>query len=109
METVLATTAIKEHMIMKDLLVFLFYYKDGELYWRRKPAITVDISKPAGSVNGGGFREIRINSKRYRTDMLIWIYHNDVLDDESKYTKKLVHLDDDKLNSRIENLALKFK
>jgi hypothetical protein len=102
MSAILATSKIKKSMLTKDFLIFLFHYNDGNLYWRRKPAITSDLSKPAGSINGGGFREIRINRNRYRVDFLVWVYHNDV--PHGSY--KIQALDKDKLNTRIENLIL---
>ena len=99
---ILTTSQIRRSMITKDLLIFLFYYRDGDLYWRVPPAITVDISKPAGSVNGGGFREVRINKNRYRVDLLVWIYFNGAVPDGFV----IKHKDENKLNSRVENLKL---
>jgi hypothetical protein len=99
---VLATSKIKRSMITKDLLIFLFHYNEGNLYWRIKPAITVDISKPAGSMNGAGYREVRINKNRYRVDFLVWVYHYDV----PHGNFKIRPLDKDKSNTLIENLIL---
>ena len=99
---ILTTSDIRRSNLSRDLLTFLFYYKEGDLYWRVKPAITVDISKPAGSINGGGFREIRINKNRYRVDFLVWIYFTDTPPGRCV----IKHKDENKLNTRFENLKL---
>jgi len=102
-DKIMMTTGMRKREVLnKEMLNFLFYYKDGELYWRAKPSYSTPLDQPAGTVNGGGFREVRVNTNRYRVDLLIWIMHYGII--ESGF--KLAHLDEDKLNCKINNLFL---
>ena len=41
-------------MITQNLLLYLFDYINGELFWKVKPSHSVDITKPAGCLHHTG-------------------------------------------------------
>jgi hypothetical protein len=80
-----------EQIITKELLNKLFEYKDGELF--RKSG------KKAGCINKvRGYKSININGKSYTNHRLIFLMHNNYL------PKYLDHIDNNRLNNKIENL-----
>jgi hypothetical protein len=77
----------------------LFDYRDGELYWKERINVSIDLSKPAGDIDTKGYRRIQIEGKRYRAHRLIWKYHY------GKDPKEFIdHIDGNKTNNNIENL-----
>ena len=76
----------------------LFEYRNGVLYWRKKPANSVNITKPAGSIGSSGYLSIGIKYKLYLTHRLIFLYHHGYI------PKTLDHINNNKLDNRIENL-----
>ena len=77
----------------------LFYYKDGELYWKERIHSSIDLSKPAGYIDTNGYRAIQIEGKLYRAHRLVWKYHY------GKDPKEFIdHIDGNRLNNNIENL-----
>jgi hypothetical protein len=77
----------------------LFDYRDGDLYWKVRPARNVDISKPAGSVNSWGYRQIQFKGKQYYAHRLVWLYVHGKFPNE-----QIDHINGDKLDNNIENL-----
>lgn len=77
----------------------LFYYKDGELYWKERIHSSIDLSKPAGKIEKNGYRAIGIEGKLYKAHRLIWKYHY------GKDPKEFIdHIDGNGTNNNIENL-----
>jgi hypothetical protein len=77
----------------------LFYYKDGQLYWKERIHWSIDLSKPAGDIDTNGYRRIQIEGKRYKAHRLIWKYHY------GKDPKEFIdHIDGNKINNDIKNL-----
>lgn len=76
----------------------LFEYRDGKLYWvvslYRQPC----IGKIAGTKNGNGYMQVRVNGKIVLQHRVIFLYHHGYL------PKFIDHIDHDRTNNRIENL-----
>lgn len=87
------------------LLLSLFQYDSGKLYWKIKPCKNIDNGQEAGGIHILGYHRIAYNRKRYATHRLIWIYHNGKI--PNNYT--IDHIDRNKLNNKIENLRLATK
>jgi hypothetical protein len=75
----------------------LFDYKDGELYWK-KSGPNKRTDRPAGAVNGDGYRRIKYMYKLYAVHRLVWAYHGN---DPAAF---IDHINGDVLDNRIENL-----
>jgi|688.fasta_scaffold1518842_1 hypothetical protein len=78
----------------------LFTYKEGELYWN----VQTCASRPAGSLAGYSKKDkncriITVNSISYKSQDLIYLYHNNRLP-----LGTLTYIDGDPMNNRIENL-----
>lgn len=73
----------------------LFYYKNGELYWKIN-------NKIAGYISNNDRRIIMIKYKNYVSHRLIWVYFNG----DIPAGMQIDHLDHNKKNNRIENLRL---
>ena len=61
----------------------------------------VCAGKDAGFINSEGFPTIKLGEKDYRIKKLVWLWHHGYYP-----TGRVVELDGDKLNTRIENLSL---
>ena len=81
----------------QDLVRKLFDYKDGNLY-RRVSKQGVRIGNLAGSVDSGGYWNIGINYKLYKSHRLIFLYHHGYL------PKYIDHIDGNPANNNITNL-----
>jgi hypothetical protein len=59
----------------QDILIELFDYRDGDLWWRVRPKQSrVNIDKPAGRVNAFGYRRIQAKGRDYPAHWLVWLY-----------------------------------
>jgi hypothetical protein len=85
-------------MITQQLLKELFYYRDGELYWKFSVSRNVKAGAIAGTVKGNGYRNIKIKSKQYLVHRIIFLYHHGYV------PEFLDHINTNKLDNRIENL-----
>lgn len=90
-------TREKKNGVTQELLIELFEYRDGGLYWRENPSNSVDIEFEAG-YSRGYYRCITLGGSSYKTHRLIYLMHNGFL---SRY---IDHRDGDSFNNRIENL-----
>lgn len=84
----------------KELLSEIFEYKDGELLWKIKRSGTKGIGTIAGSIYNDGYRVATVNGNRYGVHRLIWILHNDFIQDGCE----IDHIDGNRLNNNISNL-----
>ena len=84
--------------ITKEILNFLFDYKDGELYWKFSLSCKSPKGTIAGSIKHDKYRRIGLNKKSYLAHRLIFMMHYG-------YMPEIVdHIDGNRLNNRIENL-----
>ena len=85
----------------QDLLKELFEYKDGKLLnrYQRKRALKGEV---AGYVNIRGYRRIKINSKSYPANRLVYIYHYG----DAPAEFQVDHINGKRDDNRIENLRL---
>jgi hypothetical protein len=85
-------------MITQELVLKLFEYKDGCLYWKSMPYKRNDlIGTEAGTLDGDR-RQITINKKHYKTHRLVYLMFHGFI------PKEIDHIDNNPLNNRIENL-----
>ena len=93
-------------MTMYDTIHDLFQYRDNNLYWKEQPN-SVDMSKPAGCFNAGGYRSIRINGKLYLAHRLIYQMFNEQWDiTDNSHDNSVDHADRDPRNNNIDNLRI---
>lgn len=88
---------MKTNELPADLLHELFEYRDGELYWKQ-PGKSRQMGRPAGGINGDGYRRIKINGKLYAVHRLVWVMHGN---DPVPFVD---HINGEVLDNRIENL-----
>ena len=88
---------MKTNELAADLLHELLEYRDGELYWKQ-PGKSRQMGKPVGSVNGDGYKRVKINRKLYAIHRLVWVLHGN---DPVPFVD---HINGDVLDNRIENL-----
>lgn len=84
--------------ITKEILNFLFNYKNGELYWNFSLSCKSPKGNIAGSIKGDGYRRIGLNKKPYLAHRLIFMMHHGYL------PKVVDHIDGNRQNNCIENL-----
>jgi hypothetical protein len=84
--------------LTKEILNFLFDYKDGELYWKFSLSSKSPKGNIAGSIKHDGYRRIGLDKKVYLAHRLIYMmfygYMPEIVD----------HIDGNKLNNKIDNL-----
>jgi len=88
---------MKTNELAADLLHELLEYRDGELYWKQ-PGKSRQMGRPAGGINGDGYRRIKINGKLYAVHRLVWVMHGN---DPVPFVD---HINGEVLDNRIENL-----
>lgn len=81
----------------QEVLHSLFTYKDGELYWKVRPAQRVKINDIAGSFSAG-YKQVYIKSKPYKSHRIIFMMHYGYAPDQ------IDHIDGNPSNNKIENL-----
>jgi hypothetical protein len=75
-----------------------FIYSNGELLWKKNVRSDL-IGKPAGCVKAKGYRYVGLNNKHYRVHRLIFLMFRGYM------PECIDHINDDRLDNRIENLA----
>ena len=83
--------------LTQDLVRELFDYRNGNLYWK-KSGSGRNFGDIAGNVQKDGYVRITINSRKYLSHRLIFLYHHGYL------PEFLDHIDGDKGNNNITNL-----
>ena len=75
-----------------------YKYRDGKLYYSWAANKRVFAGEEVGYVNNTGYLSVSIGTKSYLVHRLIFLMHH-------RYLPDLIdHIDQDKLNNRIENL-----
>jgi len=84
--------------ITQTLVKDLFEYNDGVLYWKNPTSGRMKKGLRAGRYGKRGYIETGINYKRYKNHRIIFLmFHG--------YLPEIVdHIDNNKLNNKIENL-----
>lgn len=85
-------------MNTQESLKNLFYYKDGNLYWKNDNKAKKIKDKIAGDIGSTGYISISKDRKRYLAHRLIYLFHHGYL------PKYVDHIDRNKTNNKIENL-----
>ncbi|MBP9778830.1 MAG: HNH endonuclease [Rickettsiaceae bacterium] len=78
----------------------LFEYRDGDLYWKITPSNKIKKGDKAGSMNSTGYRQVGIGKNVYRYGRIIYLMFHSYLPECVSY------IDDNPLNTRIENLRV---
>jgi hypothetical protein len=91
----------------QELLKTLFTYQNGKLFWKVNPVHWNNLKhKEAGSIDKTtGYRQVKYQEKKYLIHRLIWeSYYGPIPKD-----KVIDHINQNKLDNRIENLRLASK
>ena len=80
----------------------LFKYREGNLYWKIKPAKRIKIGNKAGCLHHTGYSVVITNNVHYQMHRIIWVYHYGAIPSNLQ----IDHIDGDKANNMIENLRL---
>lgn len=86
----------------QDTLNQLFEYRDGMIFWRKRPAFNIPAGSRAGSFSNDGYRKLKINNIGYVEHRIIWIMFNG----EMPEGYQIDHKDCNPSNNKIENLRL---
>jgi hypothetical protein len=94
--------ATKKHdKLSKDLLHELFEYKDGELYWKKRPslkAVQAKIGNKAGTICNNLYKQVSINKEYYYIHRIIFAMFY------GYFPNFVDHIDGNPSNNKIENL-----
>jgi hypothetical protein len=84
--------------ITQTLVKDLFEYNDGVLYWKNPTSVRMKKGLRAGRYGKRGYMETSIHYNRYKNHRIIFLmFHG--------YLPKIVdHIDNNRLNNKIENL-----
>ena len=80
----------------------LFEYREGNLYWKIRPAKNVKIGNKAGYSSSKNYVSLSINSVQYKMHRIIWVYHYGAIPN----ILQIDHIDGNRVNNIIENLRL---
>lgn len=74
-------------------------YRDGKLYWKKRPSNAAKMDVPVGKLDGGYLRFF-FKGKSHRVHRVVWMMHNGVIPEGYE----IDHLYHDKEDNRIEML-----
>lgn len=86
----------KCNSISQLMVLELFTYHDGQLFWNAKRKGRK--RSQAGYQSKAGYTQIRIDGKLFYLHRLVWIYHN------GDAINEIDHIDGNPTNNKIENL-----
>jgi len=89
---------MKANKIPEDIRDYL-HHETGELYWTKKPSKQVKIGDEAGCIHPTGYKQVKFRGKSYRVHRVVWFLVKD-----EQPPEVLDHINNDKLDNRIENL-----
>lgn len=82
-----------------DIVMRIFEYVDGHLYWKDvNHNIMVENGDAAGFLRKDGYEQIKVNGKPYLAHRLIFLYHHGYMPEQ------IDHTDRNRSNNLIENL-----
>jgi hypothetical protein len=84
--------------VNKQLLNELFYYEDGNLFWKNPTGKRIKAGCLAGRNASNGYRMIGLYKRSYMTHRLVFMFHH------GYFPKEVDHIDGNKSNNKIENL-----
>lgn len=87
-----------EQNLTKDILNFLFDYKDAELIWKFTLSSKGKKGNSAGSIRLDGYKKVGISGKTYLIHRLIYMLHYGNMPDY------VDHINGNRADNRIENL-----
>mgnify|MGYP003663718592 CR=1 FL=1 len=76
-----------------------YEYREGELYYKARPANCIQIGQCASQPRKDGYRQTKIKGKHYLTHRLIWLMHKGKFPDNT-----IDHKDRVRANNLIDNL-----
>jgi hypothetical protein len=79
-----------------------FEYKNGNLFWKKKPSRRVAVGQKAGNTSNGYYEVIKFNGRFFKTHRIIYEMFNNTIPEG--YT--IDHIDGNIFNNTIENLRL---
>lgn len=85
-------------MLTQELALQEFNYIDGLLYHKTAKTGNAKVGDLSGGINSNGYMVVRVKGKRRLTHRVIFLMHKGFL------PKYIDHIDNDKLNNKIENL-----
>lgn len=88
-------------IITQELVKKYFEYKEGELFWKIRPANKIQIGDKAGSLNKSSKRQffrVTIDRKSHPISRVVFLWHHGYL------PVQIDHKDRNSLNDKIENL-----
>lgn len=94
-------TKLIEKTLSQDYIKEHFEYKDGELYWKKKPSkksIHVKVGNLAGTICDNLYKQVSLGGKFYYTHRLIFAMFY------GYFPKSIDHIDRNPQNNKIENL-----
>ncbi|AGF87895.1 HNH endonuclease [Salmonella phage FSL SP-126] len=87
--------------ISSEILLNLFNYKDGNIYWKQwKKGRSRNLI--AGTINNKGYLKVTIDGKQMYAHRIVWIMHNGNIDDGYE----IDHINHNRSDNRIENLRI---
>jgi hypothetical protein len=75
-----------------------FDYKEGNLYWKVKPSLVVNIGDKAGTLNSGGYLQVKLKNKKRLVHHVVYAMHHGFI------PKEIDHINRIRSDNRIENL-----
>lgn len=91
------------NLLSQESIKDIFTYRNGELFWRETRNNRALKGNIAGCIDSShGYKEIRVNYKRYYAHRLIWEYFNGAI----PKGMSIDHINHDPTDNRIENLRL---
>lgn len=87
-------------MITQELILHLFRYENGKLFYKNKTHkfAKIQIGDEAGSLYSNGYLNVKIHKKPYAIHRLVFMMFHGFL------PKTIDHIDGNKVNNKIENL-----
>lgn len=80
----------------------IFYYKDGQLFWKESRRTNAKKDKRAGYSKQDGYRDIRAFNRTIKEHRVVWELHNGAIP-EGLFVD---HINRNRSDNRIENLRL---
>ena len=83
---------------MDDLIREFIEYKDGNLFWKKKPAKHCNMEKPIGCLDTKGYLFFKFKGKYFRVHRVVYFLHHGI------WPSMVDHIDGNRLNNDEDNL-----